>query len=237
MFRILRIFFCMILAMSITRAMAVETAVTLLMFEDQDSLNEPAYMSRLLLTKDYLRMDDGEDHGDFALLDRKDGTIYSVNHEDQRTLVIPFQPVTAAPPKALRHDIEELDAGGVPDVGGSKVARYYMFTNGKRCLEVYAVTGFYDDAVKALTELSKTLAGQHAKGLELIPDEARSDCDLANNIFVPDRHLSKGFPIRQKDFAGRTRKLVTVKDDVMIDSSIFELPEGYERFMPGALSH
>jgi hypothetical protein len=191
------------------RAMAVETAVTMLMFEDQDSLNEPAYMTRLLLTNDYLRIDDGEDHGDFALLDREDGTVFSVSHED---------------------------AGGVPDVGGNKVSRYYMFTNGKRCMEVYAVTGFYDDAVNALTELSNTLAGQHAKGLEFIPDEARSDCDLANNIFVPDRHLSKGFPIRQKDFAGRTRKLVTVKDDVMIDSSIFELPEGYERFMPGAIS-
>lgn len=235
MFRFVRILFCTILAMLVTKAMAVETEVTLLMFEDQDSLNEPAYMTRLLLTKDYLRMDDGEDHGDFALLDRSDGTVFSVSHEEQRTLVIPLQPVIAAPPKPLRHDIEELDAGGVPDVGGNKVSRYYMFTNGKRCMEVYAVTGFYDDAVNALTELSETLAGQHARGLELIPDEARSDCDLANNIFVPDRHLSKGFPIRQKDFSGRSRKLVTVKDDVKVDSSIFELPEGYERFMPGAL--
>ena len=236
MFRFVRILFCTILAMLVTRAMAVETEVTLLMFEDQDSLNEPAYMTRLLLSKDYLRMDDGEDHGDFALLDRSDGTVFSVSHEEQRTLVIPLQPVIVAPPKPLRHDIEELDAGGVPDVGGNKVSRYYMFTNGKRCMEVYAVTGFYDDAVNALTELSETLAGQHAKGLELIPDEARSDCDLANNIFEPDRHLSKGFPIRQKDFSGRSRKLVTVKDDVKVDSSIFELPEGYERFMPGALS-
>ena len=104
-------------------------------------------------------MDDGEDHGDFALLNRKDGTIYSISHEEQRTLVIPAQPVTIAAPKKLRHDIEKLDAGGVPDVDGKKVSRYYLFTNGTRCTEIYAVEGFYDDAVSALAVFSRTLAG------------------------------------------------------------------------------
>ena len=237
MFRFVKVLFCVILTISVTRVFAAETEATLLMFEDQDSLNEPAYMTRLLLTKDYLRMDDGDDHGDFALLDRKDGTIFSVSHEEQRTLVIRLQPVISAPPMPLRHDIEELDAGGVPDVGGNKVSRYFMFTNGTRCMEVYAVKGFYDDVNLALAAFAKTLAGQHAKGLEMTPGDATSACDLANNIFLPDRHLSKGFPIRQKDFSGRSRHLVTIKDDVKIDSSMFELPIGYERFMPGGLPH
>ena len=237
MFRLVSILFCVIIALPVASAMAVETDVTMLMFKDQDSQNEPAYMTRLLLTKEYLRMDDGEDHGDFALLNRKDGTIYSISHEEQRTLVIPAQPVTIAAPKKLRHDIEKLDAGGVPDVDGKKVSRYYLFTNGTRCTEIYAVEGFYDDAVNALAVFSRTLAGQHAKGMEVIPDAIGSDCDLANNIFVPDRHLSKGFPIRQQDSSGRSRQLITVKEDVKVDSSMFELPLGYEKFMPGGLSH
>ena len=235
MFRFVRILFCAALVIPAATALAAETEVTLLMFEDQDSQNEPAYMTRLLLSRDYLRMDNGDDHGDFALLDRKDATIYSVTHEEQRTLVIPAQPVTVSPPKKLRHDVEELDAGGAPDVGGNKVSRYYLFTNGTRCTEVYAVKGFYQDAVIALTEFYKTLAGQHAKTMEMMPESVSSDCDIANNIFVPERHLSMGFPIRQKDFSGRSRQLVTVKDDVKVDDSMFELPVGYQKFMPGGL--
>lgn len=235
MFRFVRILFCTILAMSATKAMAAETEVTLLMFQDQDSQNEPPYMTRILLSKDYMRLDDGDDHGDFALFDRKDGAIYSVSHDEQRTLLITKQPVLVVPPKPLRHDIEELATKGVPDVGGEKVSRYYMFTNGTRCTEVYTVKGYYEDAVEALAAFSRTLAGQHAKAIEFIPADISSDCDLANNVFVPDRHLSKGFPIRQKDFSGRSRQLVTVKENVKMDSSIFELPEGYEKFMPGSM--
>ena len=235
MFSLVRILFCTILAISITEAMAVETEVTVLMFQDQDSQNEPPYMTRMLLSKDHMRLDDDEDHGDFALFDRKDGAIYSVSHDEQRTLLITQQPVLAVPPKPLRHDIEEVDARGVPDIGGKTVARYYFFTNGKRCSEVYAVEGYYEDAVNALSAFSKTLAGQHAKAIDLVPGDVASDCDLANNIFAPDRHLSKGFPIRQKDFSGRSRQLVTIKENVKVDSSIFELPEGYQRFMPGRM--
>jgi len=189
-----------ILALLLTKALAVETEVTVLMFSEQDSQTEPAYISRMLLTRDFLRLDDGDNHGDFALFDRKTGTIYSVNHEDQRTLVIPLQPVLAAPPKPLRHDIEELDAGGAPDVDGRKVSRYYMFTNGNRCMEVYAVPGYYDDATQALAAFARTLAGQHAKTIAAMPDLVNADCDMANNVFEPDRYLSKGFPVRQKDY-------------------------------------
>jgi len=225
-----------LLALPLMKALAVEIGVTVLLFNEQDSPNEPAYLSRMLLNKDYMRLDDGDDHGDFALINRKTGGIFSVSHEEQRTVVIPLQPILVVPPKPLRHDIEELDAGGVPDVGGTKASRYYMFTNGSRCMEVYAVPGFYDDATKALAEFARTLAGQHAKLITLTPDDVSSDCDMANNVFQPDRYLSKGFPVKQKDFSGRTRSLISVKENVKIDSSVFEIPEGYERYMPGGVS-
>lgn len=225
-----------VLALLFTTALAVETKVTVLMFNDQDSQNEPAYVSRILLNKDFLRMDDGESHGDFVLFNRKTGEISSVSHEEQRTLIIPLQPVLVVPPKPLRHDIEELDAKGAPDVDGKKVSRYYMFTNGTRCMEVYVVPGFHDDTVQALAAFAKTLAGQHAKSIAAMPENVGNDCDRANNIFVPDRYLSKGFPVRQKDYTGRTRSLISVKENVVMDSSVFDLPEGYERFMPGMFS-
>ncbi len=225
-----------LLALPLTQALAAETEVTVLMFSEQDSQNESSYPSRMLINKDFLRLDDGDDHGDFVLFNRKTSAISSVSHEDQRTLVIPQQPVLVAPPRPLRHDIEELDAGGVPDVGGTKVSRYYMFTNGTRCMEVYAVPGFNDDATRALAAFARTLAGQHAKLVAVMPDSVSSDCDLANNVFKPDRYLSKGFPVRQKDYLGRSRALISAKEKGIIDSSVFDLPKGYERYMPGVVS-
>lgn len=225
-----------LLALPLTQALAVETEVTVFMFSEQDSEKEPAYPTRMLLNKDFLRLDDGDDHGDFALFNRKTGGISSVSHQNKRTLVISQQPVLVASPRPLRHDIEELDAGGVPDVGGTKVSRYYMFTNGTRCMEVYAAPGFNEDATQALAAFARTLAGQHAKLVAVMPDSVSSDCDIANNVFKPDRYLSKGFPVRQKDYSGRSRALISVKEKVKIDSSVFELPKGYERYMPGVTS-
>ena len=230
-----RYFLLTVLVFTMGQTLAVETEATMFLFKEQDSQDEPPYISRMLLTREFLRLDDGEDHADFALLDRKTGSIYSVSHDDQRTMVIPLQAVGRTPEKSLRHDVEELDSSDLPTVEGRKVARYYMFTNGKRCMEVYAVEGFYEDAVNAMAAFAKTLAGQHAKTMDYIPDDVSSDCDLANNIFAPDRYLSKGFPIRQKDFTGRRRSLVTVKEHVKVDSTMFELPFGYEKFMPGGV--
>jgi hypothetical protein len=236
LFRLIKGVIGVLLILSASKALAVDAEVTVFMFQDQDVQGEAPYMTRILLSRDYMRLDDGDDHGDFALFDRKDGAIYSISHDEQRTLLITRQAVLTVPPKPLRHDIEELSTKGVPDIGGQKVSRYYLFTNGSRCTEIYTVKGYHDDAVKALAAFSRTLAGQHAKGMEFIPDGMSSDCDLANNIFVPDRHLSKGFPVRQKDFTGRSRQLVEVKENVKIDSSIFDLPAGYEKFMPGNMA-
>lgn len=235
-FRFIKYFIVTLLSLSMTTALAVETDTMLLVFEDQDSQDESPYVSRMLLTKDYLRMDDGKDDGDFALYDRKTGTVYSVSHEDQRTLVISLQAVDSTPNKPLRHDFEKLDSSDLPTIDGRKVSRYYLFTNGRRCMEVYAVPGLYEDAVKAMAGFAKTLAGQHAKTMQFIPDDVSSDCDLANNIFVPDRYLSKGFPVRQIDYTGRRRSLVSVKEKVKFDSSMFDLPPDYQKFMPGGIT-
>lgn len=216
-------------------ALAEELDATLMLFREQEPLIPEPYDSRMLLTEDYLRMDDGIDEGDFALLDRNSDTIYSVSHDDRRILVVPRRAIEAVPPQPFRHDIEELEAGGVPDVDGKPVRRYYLFTNGTRCLEIYSVEGFLEDARQALAQFAEILAGEHARTLHLTPDEYRQGCDLANNVFEPARHLSKGFPVRQKDFTGRSRDLVTTRGGIKVDSSLFELPADYQRFMAGSI--
>jgi hypothetical protein len=54
LFMIVRGIVFTLLALSLTEVFAVETKVTVLMFNDQDSQNEPAYISRILLNKDLM---------------------------------------------------------------------------------------------------------------------------------------------------------------------------------------
>ena len=43
----------------------------------------PAYITRILVTEKYVRLDDGNDNGDFTLFDRKNKAVYNVSKEDK----------------------------------------------------------------------------------------------------------------------------------------------------------
>ncbi len=57
----------------------------------------------------------------------------------------------------------------------------------------------------------------------------QSPCDLANNVFLPVRHLEHGFPVRLADMTGRTMELVDYKTDFRATAGMLKLPEGYRR--------
>ncbi len=46
------------------------------------------YLSRYLLSEDFLRLDDGSDRSDFILFDRQTREIHSFNHEDRTHMLI-----------------------------------------------------------------------------------------------------------------------------------------------------
>lgn len=213
--------------------LANEQDTTMLIFTETEPGVEGAYQTRMLITPDYLRMDDGGKDNDYVLMNRKTRTIYSVSHEDERVVVINNEKPEVPQPDPFRHKTEEADAGGVPDIDGKRVRLYRFFTNGSMCFEVYAVQGFLDDAVKALSSFSEILAGQHARTVASIPAEFQSSCDLANNVFEPSRYLSKGFPVRQRDDIGRTRTLQEFKNNIKKPIELFVIPDKYEKFYPG----
>jgi hypothetical protein len=206
---------------------------TVLSFSERDPLVENPYQTRMLVTTDYLRMDDGGADDDFVLLDRRSRTIYSVSHEDQRVVVVKSREVKSKAPETFVHRTEEGDAGRVPDIDGKRVHLYRFYTNDTMCFEVYAVPGFLDDAVAALKQFAEVLAGQHALTRESMPAELQTACDLANTIYKPTRYLSRGFPIRQRDDIGRVRTLLDVKKNIKIQPQLFEIPVKYEKFYPG----
>lgn len=205
---------------------------TALYFVEQEEGSE-AGRTRMLITREYLRIDDGVDAGDFLLFRRADKTIYSVNTADGIVLVIAHQKVGPAA-ALLTHKVQRQDQEAIPDVAGRKVAHYRLLTNGQLCYDLYAVEGLLPDAVAALVEYRESLAGEQAAALAFTPKDMQSPCDLANNVYLPARHLAHGFPVRLTETTWnpvrtRTTELLDYKTGLAIDPALFAVPESYRR--------
>ncbi len=203
------------------------TPAAVLYFVEHEPGGEP-YRTRMIVTAGFLRMDGGQDSQDFLLFDRADGSIYSVSSADKQVLAIRPRPVELKPPAKFTHRVV-TDTAAFPAIEGRKVTHYELLTNEKRCYDLYAADGLLPGAVMALREYRLILAGQQALTAAVTPPEMLSPCDLANNVFLPVRHLEHGFPVRLADMTGRTMELVDYKTDFRVTADMLKLPEGYRR--------
>jgi hypothetical protein len=203
------------------------TPAAVLYFVEHEPGVEP-YRTRMIVTAGFLRMDAGQDSQDFLLFDRADGSIYSVSSAEKQVLVIRPRPVELKPPAKFTHRVV-TDAAAFPAIEGRKVTHYELLTNEKRCYDLYAAEGLLPGAVVALREYHLILAGQQALTAAATPPEMQSVCDLANNVFLPMRHLEYGFPVRLVDMTGRSMELVDYKTDFRATAEIFRLPAEYKR--------
>lgn len=200
---------------------------TALYYNERDEGGEP-FRTRMIVTAQWLRIDEGEGGKDFLLYDRREKTIYSVNAADSRILVLPKRAVDVASPMKLEHGMER-GAEALPAVGGKAVTHYRLSTNRNPCYEVFAADGLMPEAVQALREYRTALAGQQAPALASMPKELQTPCDLANNIFAPVRYLDYGLPVRLTETGVRTSELVDYSADFKADGTLFELPANYRR--------
>ena len=63
------------------------TGVNILSYEEREAGTD-SYIVRVLVSPGYVHFDDGYAASDFALLDRRSRTVFSVSHEDRSILVI-----------------------------------------------------------------------------------------------------------------------------------------------------
>lgn len=203
------------------------TPAAVLYFVEHDPGIEP-YRTRMIITAGFLRMDGGADDPDFLLFDRADGTVYSVSGAGRQILAIPPRPIDAKPPANLTHKVVH-DGTAFPAVGAHQVSHYELLTNGKRCYDLYAAAELMPEAVAALRQYREVLAGQQAKTLPMTPPEMQSACDLANNVFLPARHLEHGFPVRLVDMTGKTIELVDYNTEFRATATMLRLPADYKR--------
>lgn len=206
------------------------TGATLLKFVEFEKSVEP-YATRLIVTNNYMRFDDGEGSADFVLYDRQKDVIYSVNSSEETIMAVHQKEVELNPPFELKLTHTKLDnLKDAPTIAGKQAEHYQFSANGERCYDVIAVPGLMPDVVIALREFSELLASDSKVTFNMLPADLQKPCDISMNTFAPGRHLEFGFPIQEWSMNGSGRSLLDYQLDYQPDQALFVLPEDYRQF-------
>jgi hypothetical protein len=211
-----------------------QSVSTLIWFQERESGTD-YYRVRMIMNDHFLRIDDGEQSNGFVLFDRDQKTIYSVDHENRSVLVLSDKLINLDKPKLFRLTEEEVNSEDSPLIGGSKIKIHRLYTNKQLCFEVASAADLLPDAVGVLREFHRALAAEQAAAMQYMPKDLASDCDLSEMVFVPDRYLNFGFPVRQRDYNGKLRELEEFDSNYRADPRLFELPIGYRHVMTEGL--
>lgn len=190
--------------------------MTVLHYVDQDPGADP-YVTRILVTPDFMRMDGGEDNGDFALLDRRQHQLINVTRDNKLAMV--FASGTLPPRPA--NWIASLDI----QQGARGTRRFSLKVNGVVCSEGVAAQGAAPDAARAMAELKMVLAATQYRVWKDSPPDLQHDCDLANQVWESGSTLKLGLPLEEREFSGRTRKFER-ETRQPLQPELFRVPDG-----------
>jgi hypothetical protein len=191
------------------------------------------YLSRILVTPDHVRLDEGEDGGGYTLFDRRQEIIYNVLPNERAVLVInPAGTVPERPADLLLEDRVSTDTAA-PTVGGAQPQDVELLANGGSCARLVVVPGVMEEALEGLRELRLVLARVQAATMLDVPGGIETPCEQAELVYAPNRDLAHGLPIHYRGPAD-TRDLVDFRPAAELADALFEIPAGYHRMaMPG----
>ncbi len=189
-----------------------------LRYQDQDPGDAP-YLTRVLITDRYLRLDDGNDNADFVLLERKAKMLTNVLHSQNSLTRLPKRPLPKA--RAPEYKLEEKVTLVRPGT-----TRVQISLDGKLCSEMVAAEKFLPEATKALAEYKSALAYTQWQTYQNTPADMRQHCDLVNHVWNTDRALAYGLPLEERDDTGRTRQLIA-SGRKPVNAQLFKLPKHY----------
>ncbi len=188
-----------------------------LRYVDQDPGAAP-YPTRILVTPDFMRMDGGDDAGDFVLLDRRHKTVVNVAHDNKAAL------------RFVAGSVPPRPAGWAPVLETFKAARgtrrFRLKVNGVVCSEGVAALRAAPDAARAMAELKAILAATQYRVWQESPVEMQHDCDLANQVWESGTTLGLGLPLKEREFTGRTRELES-EGRQPLKPDLFRVPDGF----------
>jgi len=196
-------------------------------------ISEPGvdpYLSRWLITDQFVRIDEGDAADNFILFDRTKRTVYSVVHGDRTVLDIPYRAIDKKPARELKQESRIVSDNKIPSIDGKKPLFRELCVNNTLCYSTVSLENLLPDAVKAMAEYRRVMAGEHAKTLDNTPVEMQQPCELALDIFNPLWSLEKGLPIQEWDTQGKTQALLNYKVSEGVDSALFKLPDEYRHY-------
>lgn len=203
---------------------------TMVMFMEQEQGVEP-YPTRMIITKKFVRVDDGEGSKKFILFDRLKNVVYSINPEEESVMEVHKKNIKAEPPFKLEYVTQSMPPlKDAPEINGEKAKHFKLLTNKESCYEVIAVDGLLPYVVNALREFHTHMATDSAATFNNIPADMHNACDMSMSTFAATRHLQYGFPIQEMGKREYMRMLVDYKQDFKADKSLFMLPEKYQRY-------
>ncbi len=218
------------LVMACKLGMAADIPVTQVIFEEVEPGIAP-YTTRVLVNKRYLRLDEGEDDGDFTLFDRVKGEIHNYNQDDQSEMFIQRSAQVELDVQ-IDFSIKRRVLVDAPHINNLVAVENSFFAQGELCKTSVNFAGLLPDVATALSQYQYVLMQQNRKTFSAIPDSVKTPCYLANNYLYQNAYLKVGFPAHVADTQGREKRLLDFAS-IKKPSQIFEPLKGYRVFSPG----
>jgi hypothetical protein len=208
---------------------AAEATGTVLWYLEQEAGSEP-YRVRYLVTADFMRSDDGNDGNDFVLLDRRQRQIFNVVSETASVLSIDGKGTAPQAPDTLSIDVQESLDPQAPKLEGRPPLTLVLRAGGEVCQSAVVVPGLLDDVRAAFREFAQVLAVQQARTLGNMPEEFKTPCYLARDVYAGDFHLGKGFPVLEWSGEGDRRELLEYRSNVPLAEGLFVVPDNLRAY-------
>lgn len=206
----------------LTMSKSLVEFMTEIRYEDREP-EQPAYVSRILILGDRMRMDYGQDDQGFILFDRNDKKVWHVAPSERRLTGIAGGVVKDVWPKEWKLSQETTPS--------EKGALTQVRLNGALCAE-FKSTPMLTSEARLLGDFRRMLAANQANAWLGTPDDMRQPCSLALDVRAAGVEYSRGLPLAVRYWDGRSRVYLG-HDKRPPRPELFELPEGYSRFVVG----
>ena len=199
---------------------------TVLWYGEREMGVEP-YRVRYLVTRNFMRFDEGSDEGGFVLLDRAERQIYNSVPQNMTILRIDGRGELPPAPQHLSIELRRSADEQAPKVGGRTPLKLELVANQELCYSAVVVPGHLPQAQGAFKDFAQALAVQQVRTLASTPEEYQTPCFLSRYLYATDFHLQEGLPLLEWSPEGHRRELLDYETGVDLDESLFELPDGF----------
>jgi len=199
---------------------------TVLWYVEQEVGIEP-YKVRYIVSRDFMRSDEGSDEGGFVLFDRAEQQIYSVVPENRTIFHVDGRGELPQVTPQISIEIKRSADEKAPRVAGEVPVTLELVANQELCYSAIIVPGHLQQARAAFREFAQALSIQQSRTLAATPQEYQTPCFLSRYLYATDFHLQQGIPLVDWSPEGHRRELLDYETGVELDEGLFELPDGF----------